>query len=241
MKNLRKYLLLAFVGLATTASAQFVNSGSSSSSSSSRFTSVTTDGWNRLYVSYNPSKLTMDIDGADDLDMKGFTVGYLRGFSVTQKVPLYIEAGAAFQYRNYSDDYSDYDYEESRKVNVMSLNIPVRLLYRFNVTDDFSIEPFFGFDFRFNVSGKLKYEYSYGGETESEDFNLFDKDEVNEVIDYGDEIDAFKRFQAGWHVGVNLSYKPVYFGVHYGKDFNEIHDDLKMKVATTYITLGFNF
>ena len=55
MKNLRKCLLLAFVALATTASAQFVNSKSSSSSVSSRFTSVTTDGWNRLYVSYNPS------------------------------------------------------------------------------------------------------------------------------------------------------------------------------------------
>lgn len=235
MKKLRKCLVLAFAALATTASAQFVNSGSSSSSVSSRFTSVTTDGWNRLYVSYNPSKLKTDVDGVDDLDMKGFTVGYLRGFSVTQKVPLYIEAGAAFQYRSYSDDYDDYGYDVSEKVKVMSLNIPVHLLYRFNVTDDFSIEPFFGFDFRFNLSGKLKYEASYGGQTDSEDYNLFDKDEMNDALG----MDAFKRFQAGWHIGVNLSYKPVYFGVHYGKDFNEINDHVK--VSTTYVTLGYNF
>lgn len=235
MKNLRKCLLLAFVALATTASAQFVNSKSSSSSVSSRFTSVTTDGWNRLYVSYNPSKLKTDIRGADDLDMKGFTLGYLRGFSVTQKLPLYIEAGVAFQYRAYSEDYNDYGYDVTEKMNAMSLNIPVHLLYRFNVTDDFSIEPFFGFDFRFNLSGKYKIESGYGGVQTDSEYNLFDKDEMNDALG----IDAFKRFQAGWHIGVNLSYKPVYFGVHYGKDFNEINDHVK--VATTYITLGYNF
>ena len=117
----------------------------------------------------------------------------------------------------------------------MSLNIPVHLLYRFNVTDDFSIEPFFGFDFRFNLSGKYKIESSYGGGQTDSEYNLFDKDEMKDALG----SDAFKRFQAGWHIGVKLSYKPVYFGVHYGKDFNEINDHVK--VATTYITLGYNF
>lgn len=233
MRNLRKYVLLALVGLAASASAQSVNSGASSVSS--RFTSVTTDGWNRLYISYTPSKLKVDARGADDLDMKGFQIGYMRGFSVTQKLPLYIEAGAAFQYRAYNEDEDYSGVEVSEKATTMSLNIPVHLLYRFNVTDDFSIEPFFGFDFRFNLSGKLKVEGSYGGYSISEDYNLFDKDEMDDALG----ADAFKRFQAGWHIGVNLSYKPVYFGVHYGKDFNEINDD--MKVATTYVTLGYNF
>lgn len=238
MKNLRKCLLLLFVGAVVSASAQVASPGSSSS----RFTSVTTDGWNRLYVSYMPSKLKTDIDGADDLDMKGVTFGYLRGFSVTQKVPLYIEAGAAFQYRVYSDDVKYSGYELSEKVNAMSLNIPVHLLYRLNVTDDFSVEPFFGFDFRFNLSGKYKVEAGYGGQSESVDYNLFDDGDMQKLSDdflggYG--MDAFKRFQAGWHIGVNLRYKPVYFGVHYGKDFNEINDHLK--VATTQVTLGYNF
>ena len=93
------YLLAVLAGVALSASAQFVNVGSSGSS---RLTSVTTDGWNRLYVSYLPSKLKTD--GEDALKMKGFSVGYMRGISVTNKIPLYIEVGAAFQYRAEKED-----------------------------------------------------------------------------------------------------------------------------------------
>ena len=55
---------------------------------------------------------------------------------------------------------------------MLSLNIPVNLLYRFNITDDFSISPYFGLDFRINLLGKNKYEISYDGNTDSEDWNL---------------------------------------------------------------------
>lgn len=226
MKNLKNLLLLAFIGLSTSAFAQFTNSNASTSS-----TSTSTSGWNRVFIEYNPSKITTDVDGADDLDFKGFSIGYMKGISVTEKLPLFVEVGAALQYRAYKEDFDDSYYEYTEKINTTSLNIPVHLLYRFNVTNDFAIEPFFGFDFRFNIIGKYKIE----AEGESEDFNLFDKDEMKEI---GFE-DSFKRFQAGWHIGVNLNYKPIYVGVHYGKDFNEIYDHLK--VATTHITLGFNF
>ena len=231
MKNLSMYLLAVLAGVALSASAQFVNSGSSGSS---RLTSVTTDGWNRLYISYLPSKLKLDVNGADDLKMKGFSIGYMRGISVTNKLPLYVEVGAAFQYRADKEDVEYSGYSLKEKINVMSLNVPFHLLYRFNVTDDFSIEPFFGFDFRLNLAGKYKLEADGGGMSASEDYSLFDDDDMYEL-----GMDACKRFQAGWHVGVNLSYKPVYFSVHYGKDFNEVND--RMKVATTTVSLGYNF
>ena len=224
MKSLRNFLLVTFVGLSTSVFAQFTNSSSATNSTTS------TSGWNRVFIEYNPSKIATDIDGADDLDFKGFSIGYMRGISVTQTLPLYVEAGVAFQYRTYKEDIEDSYYDYTEKINTASLNIPVHLLYRFNVTNDFAIEPFVGLDFRFNISGKYKIE----ADGESEDLNLFDKDDMDQI-----GLDAFKRFQAGWHIGVNLNYKPVYFGVHYGKDFNEIHDH--MKVATTHITLGFNF
>lgn len=175
MKVFKMCLLLAFMGLATTVSAQFVNSNTGGSNSTSvgggssfDFTAVKTSGWNRFYASYNPSKITVDEKNADDLDLKGFTVGYMRGFSLTRQFPLYMEVGVAFQYRNYKYD-EDVDYLASAfyedddlnvtgaddiewKYVMMSLNIPVNLLYRFNFTDDFSLSPYFGFDFRFNVS-----------------------------------------------------------------------------------------
>lgn len=114
---------------------------------------------------------------------------------------------------------------------MLSLNIPVNLLYRFNITDDFSISPYFGLDFRINLLGKNKAEVTYNDETDSEDINLFDDD------DMGDE--AWGRFQAGWHLGVGFDYRVLHVGVEYGTDFNEIAE--KTKFATTSITLGLNF
>lgn len=239
MKKFKLFVLLAFMGLATSASAQFVNSGSSSSSTSSKSsfdaTSVKTDGWSRIYVSYTPSKMKFDYDDADDVKFKGFTVGWLRGFGLTQNLPLYMEAGAGIQYRTYKDEdsesYSGYEYSYSDKYTMWSLNIPVNLLYRFNVTDDFSISPYFGLDFRVNLLGKNKSEVTMYDETDSEDWNLFDDDDM--------DGDPWGRFQAGWHIGVGLDYRAIHFGVEYGTDFNEIAE--KSKFATTSVTLGLNF
>lgn len=222
MKALRSLLVLAFIGLATaTASAQFANSSSSSASAgSSIWTTVNTDGYNRIYVSYLPSKLKVsDSDG--NIKMKGsFEAGYLRGIGLTSNVPLYLEVGGALQYRSYSEE--DYGYET--KVNALSLNIPVALTYRININEDFAISPNFGFDFRINMMGKFK-ELDADGE-ELSNFDLFSD---------GD----WKRFQAGWHIGVGLDYRALHFGVQYGTDFNEIAEELK--IATTSVTLGFNF
>ena len=220
MKALRSLLVLAFIGLATgTASAQFANSSSSSASGSSIWTTVNTDGYNRIYVSYLPSKLKFN-DGDEDLKLKGsFEAGYLRGIGLTSNVPLYLEVGGALQYRSYSEE--DYGYET--KFNMLSLNIPVALTYRINVTDDFAVSPNFGFDFRVNVMGKEKV-------TEDGD-ELYDTDLFSDA--------DWNRFQAGWHIGVGLDYRALHFGVQYGTDFNEIAEELK--IATTSVTLGFNF
>ena len=210
MKALRSLLVLAFIGLATgTASAQFANSSSSSASAgSSIWTTVNTDGYNRIYVSYLPSKLKVsDSDG--NIKMKGsFEAGYLRGIGLTSNVPLYLEVGGALQYRSYSEE--DYGYET--KFNMLSLNIPVALTYRINVTDDFAVSPNFGFDFRVNVMGKEKV-------TEDGD-ELYDTDLFSDA--------DWKRFQAGWHIGVGLDYRALHFGVQYGTDFNEIAEELKI-------------
>ena len=246
MKTLKALLVLAFVGLAGTASAQFANSGSSASGSSI-WTTVNTDGYNRVYVSYNPIKAKIDLPGEDDMKFQGFSVGYLRGIGLTQKLPLYLEVGAGLRYGRYKDDYSEsgddgydtYIYTDEYKVTIFALNIPVSLVYRINVNEDFAISPNFGFDFRLNLSGKYKNErsVSYGGETESksEDCNLFDDDEMKKA-ELGE---GWKRFQAGWHIGVGFDYKALHFGVDYGTDFNEITE--KTKVATTSVTVGYNF
>lgn len=266
MKALKSLLALAFIGLATsTASAQFANSSSNSSTSgSSIWTTVNTDGYNRIYVSYLPSKLKTDgavdaffdgleelgLNGIDDITkMKGsFEVGYLRGIGLTSKVPLYLEVGGALQFRSSKWDYSvSYDGGSDAikiKGNMLSLNIPVSLAYRININDDFAISPNFGFDFRINLTGKLKGDatYSYSGETEEYkflDIDLFKDQTYEDLEGYEAEWEGWKRFQAGWHIGVGFDYRALHLGVKYGTDFNELTENLK--VATTSVTLGWNF
>ena len=222
MKTLKALLVLAFVGLAGTASAQFANSGSSASGSSI-WTTVNTDGYNRVYVGYSGVKGKIDIDGADDMKFPGFSVGYLRGIGLTQKVPLYLEVGGEIDFNRYSESEGGEDYKQT----ILGLKIPVSLVYRLNINENFSISPLFGFDFRLNLMGKGKSE----SDGESEDWNLFDDDEM------GGE--AYKRFQAGWHIGVGFDYKALHFGVDYGTSFNEIRE--KVKLATTSVTVGYNF
>lgn len=239
MKAIKLSLLLAFAMLATTASAQFVNSGNNAattqqmggSSSSFDLTSVKTSGWFGIFVSYNPSKLSYDIDGVDDIDFKGFTVGLMRGFSLTKKAPLYLEAGFAFQYRTYKEEDSEsseyYSWSSENKTTMMSFNIPVNLLYRFNITDAFSISPYFGLDFRLNLVAKQSYEITLNGESESGDLDMFDENDVD---------NTWGLFQAGWHIGIAFDYNALHIGVDYGTDFNEICD--KAKISSTSITVG---
>ena len=107
------------------------------------------------------------------------------------------------------------------------------MAYRLNINDNFSITPRFGFDFRLNLTGKAKIEA--GGE--SFDWGLFDDDEMLEYHPFAEE--GYKRFQAGWHIGVGFDYKAIHLGVDYGTSFNEISD--KVKLATTSVVVGWNF
>lgn len=248
MKTLKLFIATAFMAMTTGAYAQFTNAKSSSLSGGSD-----AEGWSRVSVSYIPSTLKIDEKGADDYKFQGFAIGWTKGFNIVKTMPLYVESGAALQFRTYSDSETEDFYESGfegeltseEKINVLSLNIPINLIYKFKVDSDFSIEPLFGLDFRFNLLGKNKRSLTYSGDY---------ADEVNDYIDeyYGDELEDInlfddddmggepaKRFQAGWHIGVNLNYKKVTLGVNYGQDFGEIIKDCKL--STTTVSLGYNF
>ena len=94
----------------------------------------------------------IDIDGADDMKFPGFSVGYLRGIGLTQKVPLYLEVGGEIDFNRYSESEEGEDYKQT----ILGLKIPVSLVYRLNINENFSISPLFGFDFRLNLMGKGK-------------------------------------------------------------------------------------
>lgn len=261
MKTMKFCLAVCLLALTGTASAQFANSNASSVSSAARNTD--TNGWQRISVSYNPTKIIYDYEGADNQNVTGFSVGYTRGFSIAKTFPLFLEAGVNATYAFNSIDSEDNKalkylkengYEIEYKTKLFSINIPVNLAYKFSFNNsNLSIVPYLGINFRGNIVGKSKFEMitDLDSETEKTFWEVWDDNE-DMVAEFGkheqNKFDkketgskeaTWKRIQMGWQIGIGLNYNQLYVGVGYGKDFTELCK--KTKIGTTSITLGYNF
>lgn len=253
MKKIKLLVAAALLAVGTTASAQFSNS----SSRGARASKASSKGWSTFYVQWNPVTIAVDKKGADDLSANAFSVGYNKAFGIVKGTPLFIEAGIALQYMFMTNEEPYEDQEEvseygwqvtGDKYSVLSAKVPVSLAYCWNIPNSrVSLVPFAGVDFRFNLMGKLKKQFEVGSEFDGDekeeyeeetdtpaDQNLFDKD------DMGDKDATWKRFQMGWHIGLNARFNQSFLlGVSYGSDFTELCKDTKIK--TTSITLGYCF
>jgi hypothetical protein len=142
-------------------------------------------------------------------------------------------------------------------VDVFSAKIPINVGYRFNIANGgVAIVPYAGIDLRYNISGTANFNSSgedhafntttYTFErvpyTYDASYNTFDKDDMSKALDtefFGDG-DSWKRFQAGWHVGIDLIFGNVFtIGASYGEDFSKVMSH--SKVRTTSLTIGIVF
>ena len=203
------------------------------SSRSSRITTTGSvgnyDGWNTIYLQWNPSSFSQEVGSSESFT--GFSIGYNHAFSLTQSIPLYVEAGVGVQYSFWDGVYNKMP---DCKIKFLSAKVPVSLMYKFDIPNStISIVPNAGLDLRFNILGKLKNDELEEFYKKSS-FNLFDKD------DMGDDDYTWNRFQIGWHVGVNFMFNNQFLiGASYGTDFSEITKSCK--IHTGSITLGYCF
>lgn len=235
-----------------TASAQFSTGGSSSSHASSQ---AEIKDYNQIGVSYVNESFKFDFPEGDDRDNltgNGFGISYTHGFSVTKKLPIYVETGLRFNFNFASEDNSDkdYGYEAKTKYQHAALSIPINIAYKFNVTDNFAIKPYLGLNFKFNVIMRQKYESSYNQDNDHDwdDDDYWDWDDYSRASSSSEpkakwkdmfskkDMDSkdyvWNRFQMGWHVGADFQFSKFYLGVSYGTDFIKAWDWKKYKVNT---------
>lgn len=238
MKNLKLFLVAGLLTVSAPAFAQFANTGNNSGnkrSSSSASAAVTEKTYSRIELSYNP--ISWDIDGDDDDtdDLTGISFGYVKGFSISKSMPLYVETGLRLTYAWWSDDEDGTEYKDT----YMGLTIPVNLTYRFAIPNSkVLISPFVGLTLKGNIIGKSEADYEDGEDSE---INWFDDkwekgDEYDEDKDYGY---GAKRFQIGWNIGANVSFNQFNVGLSYGSDFSELWEDTK--TSNWAISVGYNF
>lgn len=234
MKSFKFLAMAAFLAVVTSASAQFTNTTSSKSPSSS--VGVNTDGWSTIWVEWNPSTMKYDSKDADDESFTGLSFGYSQAFSLTSSIPLFAEVGLGIQYSFYSDAYEDDkdDYTEEIKFNMVSAKVPANLMYLFQIPNSsISLIPYVGVNFRYNILAKEKWTVEGYYEDIEEEYNLFDKDDMGKDA-------KWNRFQLGWNIGAKARFGGKFLvSLSYGSDFSEIAK--KTKISTTSISLGYTF
>ena len=226
MNKMKYFLMVCLMGMASVSYAQFTNSQKSSTGGSSD-----AEAWQGFRVSFHP--ISFSPDKGDSMSATAFSLGYVKSFGVSQNIPLFVEAGANVMWttKDFADDY-DLGDDEKFKLNMFSVNIPVNFGYKYQINENVALFPYVGANFRVNASGKLKWE----DEDDSESFDVFKKDDMEDLFGEGD---AWKRFQFGWQIGVALHANKFSVSASYGKDFSEISKNTK--VAMPSITVGWNF
>lgn len=249
----KSLLIVALLAMASSVSAQFANTNASSGGNNMR--SIDTNGWQKVYVSYNPLKMVTDVQGADDWDFTAFSLGYSKGYSISKDFPLFAEVGIEATYAFNTMDKEDMEDLETdnngdleMKTTYLSATVPVNLAYKFTLAEkNISIVPYLGINLKGNIIGKSKKEFVdfegnswcetekeyWDDEDKSPDTNWFDKKEA------GSKDAQWKRIQFGWQLGIGLYYNQIYVGFGYSKDFSELCK--KTKVSKTSITLGYTF
>jgi len=149
MKKFKFLFALVALFACTNAFAQFTKSSSKKDIKK---------GWTTVYVQYSPLKMAaqsssfnnsdgiFDYGGKKSVTLNGLSLGANHAFSLTTKAPLFLEVGGAIRYafktkmiREY-DDYAEY----KCKLNLLTLKVPVSVVYDIQATDNFEILPFAG-------------------------------------------------------------------------------------------------
>ncbi len=245
-----KSLAIALALCATTpAMAQFTAGGSSSSDSENK-------GYNRVAVSYNNSLYSPNIvaDGITSIGLNGVGVNFIHGFSLSETLPMFLEVGGNLNFDFGSQDLTDkltegeYWAQAKQLYQDINLQVPVNFLWKFNINENFSLDTYFGLNFKLHLSSTQKKDIDTnipeevweeaGIKTEYESISLFDEDKMG-------KDNTWNRFQMGWHVGVGAHYKKFYLGLQYGTDFIPAYSysksDYKINTSNLKVSLGYTF
>lgn len=198
--------------------------------------------YNRIGVSYNNTHYGGNndynryiTDQDMDLSLNGVGLEYIRGFRLSSSIPMFLEIGVNINFNFGTEEGLESGYREYKnKYKDINFQVPVNFLYRFRITDEFSIAPYLGLNLKAHAVTRKTTEYPYKDSRCS--VNLYSKDNMGEE-------NTWNRFQIGWHLGTYLQYSKVYLGIQYGTDFIPAysHHESKINTGTFKLSVGYTF
>lgn len=253
MKAIKILMMAGALAVATPAFAQFSNTSATGTHSNAGSTMIKDcSPYNRITLSYDNWKSSKEMFYDDADATNGFAIDYIHGFSVSKTLPIFVETGigANFGFWGDTNDESYSDADLKYRFTQISMAIPVNVAYKFNINENFSIQPYLGLNFKFNLYANMNWKFDCEDSELQDDIDDLSDDDFEETFgfprnmsmfdkDYLGKDGQWKRFQLGWHVGVGVNIKALYIGLSYGTDFMPIckkHNTSNFKVG-----LGFNF
>lgn len=174
--------------------------------------------------------------GSDDKELNasgvktGLNLGVAVGFPLSDSTPLFLESGLYYIEKGGKNDdvLKEVDGKNQKCEEKYSLNyleLPVVLKYKYDVNEDFSVQPLLGAYVACGVGGKIK---NYTLKEQSASF----------------KGNGFKRFDAGLKLGVGGQYDLFYAEIAYDLGLANINNrsdfDTSHNSAFT-ISVGINF
>lgn len=235
MKKLRFLALAAMAAFAVSVSAQVTYGNDYQyKPSSGTLYGADNESFGLFYAQYNLTTAhnTVTNHDSENTSFNGVTLGYSH-FIPLGDIPLFLSVGAAAQWF-FKSEGSKSDIL-SANINMISAKIPLNLMYSFQVSDNFRIEPYAGIYGRVNIWGQAKRTDG----SISVNANILSSD------DFGDA--ACKRFQLGWNAGVQFRITEAFtIGAGYFMDLMKLQNyssgkhDIKTNFQGFDFTLGIN-
>lgn len=192
---------------------------------------------NRISLSYEFMNLNWEIkDGTDAA--KGISASYSRISQIGTKTGLAIEYGGKISWLHSVEKEGDEGHITCRST-FMSISLPVNLTRPFTIGySDFSVSPFFGPNFKYNLVGKERKTWESSDGKKNKRTNYLSREERFPA----------KIFQFGINIGAGFRFKDFYAGytfqpdlTRYRKGEGELEYDYECKTYTSIVSVGFYF
>lgn len=211
--NAKKFLTVAALSaLAISASAQLTNDNSE---------------WARFGLAFDAQKIKVDAGGttADGQKTKGVAVEFMKGISLTNNMPLFLDLGARLAWTTAKEDMTGGSY----KYNFLNVAVPVNAAYKLSFANspNVKIVPFFGPNFKFNVLARTTWDPDRGSKVKT---NILDDDNGGKV------------FQFGLNLGCGFYLHKFYVGYTFQPDLSPLSkmDGVKTKTISNLVSLAIN-
>ncbi|MBQ8672711.1 MAG: PorT family protein [Bacteroides sp.] len=153
------------------------------------------DNYIGIRLGFNMNNLSMSGMDVDKSLLTGMNVGVVYGISLNSEMPLFFEPGLLVSSKGVKIDATREQGEIRSRLTY--LEIPFVFKYKYDeLSNDISIQPFFGGFMAVGVGGKTKY---------------FDTREKLSSF----RSDAFRKFDAGLRFGCGVAYQNLYIDFSY--------------------------